>query len=106
MNPIAVELNDKINAANPAVFEMLSELGKELYFPKGILTQTAEAKEHAKRYNATIGIAKEKGKAMHLPSLLNYFNNLDIDEITPYAPSPGQPGLRKLWQEHIFYKNN
>ncbi len=105
MNPIAVELNEKIKAANPAVLEMLSELGKEFFFPKGILTQTAEAKEHAKRYNATIGIAKEKGKAMYLPSLMKYFNNLDIDEITPYAPSPGQPGLRKIWQEQIFDKN-
>ncbi|HPG31537.1 MAG TPA: hypothetical protein PLQ81_12185, partial [bacterium] len=106
MNPIAIELNEKINKSNPALLDMLSDLGKELFFPKGILTQTAEAKQHAKKFNATIGIAKENGKAMYLPSLMKYFNNLDIDDITPYAPSPGQPKLREIWKEHIFDKNN
>ena len=106
MNPIAIELNEKIKKSNPALIDMLSDLGKELFFPKGILTQTAEAKQHAKKFNATIGIAKENGKAMYLPSLMKYFNNLDIDDITPYAPSPGQPKLREIWKEHIFDKNN
>ena len=38
---------------------MLSDLGRKLYFPKGILTQSAEAKQKATRYNATIGEARE-----------------------------------------------
>ena len=49
---------------------MLSDLGKRLFFPKGILAQAAEAKEKAKRYDATIGIAREKGKPMFLPSVM------------------------------------
>ena len=40
------------------------DLGKRLFFPKGILAQSAEAKEKAKRYDATIGIARENGKPM------------------------------------------
>ncbi len=44
---------------------MLSDLGKNLFFPKGILTQSAEAKEKAHKYNATIGIATEKGGPMY-----------------------------------------
>ena len=45
MNPLAKELNDHILEQNPYVLEMLSDLGKNLFFPKGILTQSAEAKE-------------------------------------------------------------
>ena len=49
MNPIAVELNRIIEKGNPHVYEMLSDVGKKLFFPKGILTQSAEAKEKAHR---------------------------------------------------------
>ena len=34
-------------------------MGKALFFPKGILSQSAEAKQKAGKINATIGIAKE-----------------------------------------------
>ena len=33
MNPIAQELNQIINGSNPHIFEMLSDMGKELFFP-------------------------------------------------------------------------
>ena len=59
----AAELNQTIERENPHVFAMLSEFGRRLYFPKGILAQSAEAKEKAKRYDATIGIAREGGQA-------------------------------------------
>jgi hypothetical protein len=45
MNPLAKELNRIIEDQNPHVFCMLSEVGKHLFFPKGILSQSAEAKE-------------------------------------------------------------
>ena len=35
MNPLAKELNDLIVQQNPHVLEMLSDLGKNLFFPKG-----------------------------------------------------------------------
>lgn len=67
MNPLAGQLNESIKAGNEHVYDMLSTLGKEIYFPKeGILSQSAEAGAHAKKYNATIGIATEGGVPMHL----------------------------------------
>lgn len=67
MNPLVGQLNGKMQAGNPHVYDMLSTLGKEIYFPKeGILSQSAEATSHAKKYNATIGIATEGGVPMHL----------------------------------------
>ena len=68
MNPIAQHLNQTIETGNPHVLEMLSDIGKALFFPKGILSQSAEAKEKAHRLNATIGIAKEGGHILDLCS--------------------------------------
>ncbi|MBW2239619.1 MAG: hypothetical protein JRF39_11425, partial [Deltaproteobacteria bacterium] len=61
MNPIAQSLNQIIEKGNPYLMEMLSDVGKNLFFPKGILSQSAEAKEKAHKLNATIGIATEQG---------------------------------------------
>jgi phosphoenolpyruvate carboxykinase (GTP) len=72
---LASELNEVIERENPHVFGMLSRLGKRLYFPKGILAQSEEAKDKAKHCNATIGIARENGKPMFLPSIMKYSNN-------------------------------
>ena len=47
IRPLAAELNEVIERENPHVYAMLSELGKRLFFPKGILAQSAEAKEKA-----------------------------------------------------------
>jgi hypothetical protein len=54
MNPLAIELNEIIQKANPHIFDMLSNVGKSLYFPKGILTQSAEAKAKAYKFNAPL----------------------------------------------------
>ncbi len=105
MNPLAKELNDIIRAEAPFVYQMLSELGRELYFPKGILSQTAEAKTKATRYNATIGIAIEDKQVMYLPSVMKHFSGMLPAEVLPYAPSYGKPELRKRWREEIFSKN-
>jgi aspartate/methionine/tyrosine aminotransferase len=104
MNPIAEELNEIIQDANPNVYDMLSSKGKNLYFPRGILTQGAEAKEKAFKYNATIGIATENAVPMHLPSIISYIN-LSPSESLNYAPSFGKPELRKTWQQVMFAKN-
>jgi len=104
-NQLATELNEIISRDNPKVFGMFSELAKELFFPKGILTQSAEAKEKAHRYNATIGIAKESGQAMHLPAVMRSFEGLSADQVLTYAPSPGRPDLRAKWTELMVQKN-
>jgi aspartate/methionine/tyrosine aminotransferase len=104
MNPIAQELNEIIKKTNPHIYDMLSSKGKNLYFPKGILSQGAEAKEKAFKYNATIGIATENGVPMHFPSIMSYIN-LPPQQSLNYAPSFGIPKLRESWQQLLFRKN-
>ncbi len=105
MNPIALELNKVIQEANPHILEMLSEMGKGLFFPKGILSQSAEAKQKAHRFNATIGMAKEKGGTMYLPSIMKRIAGLRPEEALTYAPSFGILPLREAWQESLYQKN-
>jgi aspartate/methionine/tyrosine aminotransferase len=105
MNPLAVELNRIIEGTNPHLFEMLSDVGKKLFFPKGILSQGAEAKEKAHRFNATIGMATEKGRTMHLPSVMQGVSGLEPEEALTYAPSFGVPALREAWKKEIIEKN-
>lgn len=105
LRPLAAELNQTLERENPNVYGMLSELGKRLYFPKGILAQSAEAKDKAKRYNATIGIAREKGKPMFLNSVMRFFNDLSPADVLTYAPATGRPDLRKKWREDLLRKN-
>ena len=105
MNPLAVELNDVIQKSNMHVYKMMSEVGKNLFFPKGILTQSAEAKEKAHKFNATIGMATEKGRTMYLPSVMSMLSGLEPEETLTYAPSFGIPTLRKAWKEALFEKN-
>jgi len=103
--PLAEELNKIIGAANPAVFALLSDRGKAIYFPKaGILGQSAEAK--GKRLNATIGIGlNDDGSPIRLDSIAKLIN-LPPADVFPYAPGYGKPELRKKWQELIREKNS
>ncbi len=105
MNPLAKELNEIIQEANGHIYEMLSEVGKNLFFPKGILTQSAEAKERAHKYNATIGMAMEKGDTMHLPSVMAMIDGLKPSEALTYAPSFGIMPLRSAWKDEMLKKN-
>jgi aspartate/methionine/tyrosine aminotransferase len=105
MNPLATELNEIIRQANPHVFEMLSTLGREMYFPKGILTQSAEAKAKASKFNATLGVAMEQGHLMSLPSLMKSLDGLTADETLNYAPVTGIAELREAWMEKQFHDN-
>ncbi|UCD33015.1 MAG: aminotransferase class I/II-fold pyridoxal phosphate-dependent enzyme [Desulfobacterales bacterium] len=105
MNPIAHDLNQVVEKGNPHLMEMLSDVGKHLFFPKGILSQSAEAKEKAHKLNATIGIATEKGETMHFPSVMDSICSIRPDVSLTYAPSFGIPTLRKAWQDALFIKN-
>ncbi|WP_189004761.1 aminotransferase class I/II-fold pyridoxal phosphate-dependent enzyme [Deinococcus roseus] len=106
MNPLAKQLNEQIQKENPYVLEMLSELGKQIYFPKeGILSQSAEAGQKAKKYNATIGIAVEKGVPMHLEVLQRNLSAYAPKDLYPYAPPAGKPELRTAWREKMVLDN-
>lgn len=104
MNPQAEALNKTIGELSPTVLELLSERGKNIFFPKkGILGQTADAKET--KINATIGAAiEDDGSPMRLETLAEKVN-LDPSYVFPYAPSFGRPDLRERWQELIIEKN-
>lgn len=105
MNQLAEELNATLKREAPDLFGALSRLGRELFFPKGILTQTAEAREKAHKYNATIGIARQDGEAMHLGVVMKHLAGLSPDQALDYAPSYGNLALRKAWLEDMRAKN-
>ncbi|MBE1445049.1 aminotransferase class I/II-fold pyridoxal phosphate-dependent enzyme [Paenibacillus sp. OAS669] len=106
MNPLAQQLNDTIAKENPYVYEMLSDLGKQIYFPKvGILSQSAEAKQKAKKFNATIGTALENGKPMHLKVIQDTLSAYDPKDIYEYAPPAGKPELRAAWRAKMIEEN-
>lgn len=104
MNALAVQLNEKMQQENPAIFDMLSDLGQNLYYPKGILSQSAEAGAKAHRFNATIGIAIENGEPMHFRHIQEKLA-YNAKDIFPYAPPQGKQALRLKWQEKQLAEN-
>ncbi len=104
MDKQAEELNSIISEDNPAVYDLLSKRGKEIFFPKkGILAQAKEAK--GKKINSTIGVAMEEdGTPMRLNSIADNIP-FDPEHIFLYAPSYGKPELRMIWKDMIEIKN-
>ncbi|HLF33565.1 MAG TPA: aminotransferase class I/II-fold pyridoxal phosphate-dependent enzyme [Cyclobacteriaceae bacterium] len=104
MDAQASALNQILDKINPAVVKMLSNRGKNIYFPKlGILSQAAQAK--GKNINATIGEAREdNGSSMHLEEFETYIK-LPVQNVFPYAPSYGNPDIRDQWKKFIYKKN-
>ncbi|GLX67107.1 aminotransferase class I/II-fold pyridoxal phosphate-dependent enzyme [Paenibacillus glycanilyticus] len=106
MNPLAQQLNETLKAESPNVYDMLSALGKAIYFPKeGILSQSAEAKAKAKKFNATIGIAIENGQPMHLKVIQDTLSSYEPKDIYEYAPPAGKPELRSAWRAKMVKEN-
>ncbi len=105
MNPLSAELNQILEHNSPPVLGMLSQVGRQLFFPKGILSQSAQAKEKAHHLNATIGIAREAGHTMYLKSIMEPIGKVRPSESLTYAPSFGLPELRRAWQRALFSKN-
>ena len=102
-NPLAEQANAELSANGCNVLSMLSERGKAIFFPrKGILGQGAEAK--GSEINATIGTALEDdGSPLVLDCVLKSLNLPKQSFL--YAPSFGNPDLRKAWKEQIVRKN-
>ena len=100
MNPLAQHLNDQLGDDRPEILSMLSTLGQSMFYPKGILSQSAEAK--STKYNATIGMAtNDKGK-MYADTLFDVYNHLSPDEIFPYAPPQGIETLKRFMATKIL----
>lgn len=106
MHPLAIQLNAILEQEGRPVLEMLSDLGRAIYFPKGgILSQSAEAGQKAKRFNASIGIATEKGAPMHLSLIQETLSAYALKDLYPYAPPAGKPELRTAWREKMLKDN-
>ncbi len=104
MNPLAAELNERLREKAPFIHRILSQKGKESYFPKsGILSQSMQAKGTG--INATIGIAVEDDLSpVHFRSLDRHIR-LDPKQVYPYAGCSGLPELRETWK-HMQRKKN
>lgn len=109
LNPLAIKLNEQLSSAAPEVFALLSELGKRIYLPQGILSQTAEANMKAHRFNATRAIAldfsQHGGDMMHLAVSRELVPEFALESIYGYAPVLGQPELRDAWKTHLLKEN-
>ncbi len=103
INPLAQELNSVL--ASCIAGRMLSDLGTRLYFPKGIIAQSGEAKKLGKTANATIGMACKDGKPVILSALKEQLPTLTSGEAVAYPPTAGNDDLRALWLDAIKKKN-
>lgn len=103
INPLAQELNAALGSCIAG--RMLSDLGIRLYFPKGIIAQSGEAKKLGKTANATIGMACKDGKPVILSSLKDQLPTLTSGEAVAYPPTAGNEDLRTLWLNAIKKKN-
>lgn len=103
MNALAQELNAKLDGT--CAGRLLSETGKRMYFPKGILSQSAEANEKAHRFNATIGMAFKNGQPMILDAIQAQLPSLKPAEAVAYASTAGVPALREAWAAALKRKN-
>ena len=103
VNELAQELNDAL--AGTTAGSLLSDMGKRLYFPKGIIAQSGEAKKLGKTANGTIGMTVMDGTPVALPAVREIVPGLTSRELVAYAPTAGNPDLRALWKENIIRKN-
>ncbi len=104
-NPLAIELNEQLRTSAAAVFSLLSELGKRIYLPKGILSQSAEASMRASRFNATRAVALTGDDMMHLTVSRELVPALSVEDVYGYAPVLGQLELRQKWAAHLRARN-
>ena len=96
------KLNSTLAIHHPAAFAVMTDLGKRLYFPKGVPVQAAQAKEAGCPFNATIGELKgEDGAALPLPSMQETIVGLSPEESFLYQAQGGRKDLREAWSKHI-----
>jgi len=103
INKLAQELNNTLSGS--VVDELLSDMGKRLYFPNGIIAQGGEAAKSATVANGTIGMAVADGTPIELDSYKKMMPSLNPRETVAYAKTAGHPDIRKMWQEKIIEKN-
>ncbi len=107
-------MDSKILEKTP-LYSAFSELGKRISLPQGIFYWSGRAKKEAELIG-TLGAAYayeddfiKEGRSEWLPCYLNgikeYFKNLDINDIVPYATISGVSELRDIWKNWIIHKS-
>ncbi|MFW9947620.1 MAG: aminotransferase class I/II-fold pyridoxal phosphate-dependent enzyme [Candidatus Odinarchaeota archaeon] len=97
------------------LYEVLSDRGRRINLPEGIFYWAGRAKKEAE-YKGTIGAAYAYEKDFlggnsirwvpcYLEYVNDYFNNLDINDLVPYASISGLDELRTIWKEWIMKKS-
>jgi len=113
--PIAKELNKIIEDSSNSISNMLSEFGKRMFFPKGILQQSKEVTIKAPKLKATIGMAVNNGKLL----TYDYANELSVNntknkqneftlsnsEIYSYEQVSGRAELIDMWSKKMLTDN-
>jgi aspartate/methionine/tyrosine aminotransferase len=84
---------------------LLSKLGRRLFFPKGIIAQSGEARKSAYRANATIGMAFSNGEPLILSAIAGNMPALRPAEVVAYAPTAGLEEVRLAWKNSLIRKN-
>lgn len=103
LNALAQELNGIL--AGTSFDELFSDMGKRMFFPRGIISQGGEAKLYGKKANATIGTTVNDGHPVVLPEIQAQLPGLTPEESVAYAPTAGVPALRELWKQKMVEKN-
>src|SRR5688572_8176792 len=100
MSDLAAAANDAIAASCPALFELLSPLGRRAFFPPDIPFQAAQAR--GKTYNGTIGqITDGYGQAVPVPALAEGLSGLEPasrNRALLYSPVEGIAEVRRGWR--------
>ncbi len=97
----ASALNDILDTS---VFgQFLSEEGRRLFFPDGIIAQDAEANSRGCRVKASAGVALSDGHYM-THALFDSITD-QPDSLVAYAPTTGIMPLREAWSAHIEESN-
>ena len=91
MNVLAVELNEVLK--NSVAYPFLSQKGLRMYFPKGIVAQSAEAGEKAKKYNATVGQRKMDSLSVLAIFTINLYQEAYPRPISSHMPQVAETRL-------------
>jgi aspartate/methionine/tyrosine aminotransferase len=101
----ADDLNRIIEHHRPAAAACLSDLGRRMFFPRGIPAQAEEAR--SARINATIGqFTDGRGGAMPLPALSRHLVDLPHEAVFLYSSQGGSKALRRAWRDHISMRGD
>ncbi|XP_060081226.1 probable aspartate/prephenate aminotransferase [Ylistrum balloti] len=101
MNTVLEAINATLDTS--VIGTLLSQKGRALFFPQGIVAQTEQST--SAKIQATAGMALSNSEPLIFSAVQNILPTLSARDIVAYAPVAGLPQLRKAWRQHIIAKN-